>query len=164
MSVRSAPPVGGSDIQSRHSPLAILVVGTHDWAVEQSIEALEASGYRALRCHEPGEPPFPCNALIEGRTCPLDVGFDAVLTVRARPLATPTPGEMGVVCALHANVPLVVGGIVERNPFDAFAARVVDQRSDLVEAVTAVAAGPHPQSHVEDAVLDVREEPVTWRR
>ena len=60
----------------------VLVVGTDDWAIEQSAAALEEAGFGVLRCHEPGEPEFPCNALIEGRTCPLDVGFSVVATVR----------------------------------------------------------------------------------
>ena len=37
------------------------------------------AGHQVLRCHEPGESPFPCNALIAGRQCPLDVGFDSSL-------------------------------------------------------------------------------------
>ena len=69
----------------------MLVVGTDDWAIEQSAAALEEAGFGVLRCHEPGAPAFPCNALIEGRTCPLDVGFDVVATVRARPLDTHGP-------------------------------------------------------------------------
>jgi hypothetical protein len=158
MSLRSAIPVGGStNPTSRGGALTVLVVGTHDWAVEQSIDAIEAEGHATLRCHELGEPDFPCNALLEGRTCPLDVGFDVVLAVRARPLATPTTGEMGVVCGLRAGAPLVVGGIVERNPFEAFAARVVGKGADLVEALEAAvtpAGGP---------AIDVREAPAAWQ-
>ncbi|HEX5267702.1 MAG TPA: hypothetical protein VFW24_13105, partial [Acidimicrobiales bacterium] len=77
--------------------LTVLVVGTDDWATDQSAQVLEANGHRVLVCHETGEPTFPCNALIEGRTCPLDVGFEVVLTARARPSAAPTQGEMGVI-------------------------------------------------------------------
>ena len=135
--------------------MTVLVVGTHDWAIEQSVQALEASDHRTLRCHEPGEPPFPCNALIEGRTCPLDAGFDVILTVRARPLATPTAGEAGVICALRAGAPLVVGGIVDRNPYETYASRVVDHRADLVDALAA-ALEPAP-------VIDLREDPKTWQ-
>ena len=139
----------------RRRSLNVLVVGTHDWAVEQSAQAIEANEHQTLRCHEPGEPPFPCNALIEGRTCPLEVGFDVVLTVRARPLATPTAGEAGVICALRAGAPLVVGGIVDRNPYTALASRVVDQQDDLVDALTS-ALEPVP-------VIDLREEREQWR-
>lgn len=118
----------------------VLLVGTHDWAIEQSAAELEAAGCRVLRCHEPGEPTFPCNALIEGRTCPLDVGFDVVATVRARALSALTQPEFGVVCALHAGAPLVVAGVASERPFGPWTALTVEQDGDVVSACrTAVA-------------------------
>ena len=109
---RLAPAPGGSPVEEpRTGPPTVLVVGTDDWAIEQSATELEAGGCRVLRCHEPGEPAFPCNALIEGRACPLDVGFDVVVTVRARPLSEPCQAELGVICALHQGTPLVVAGV-----------------------------------------------------
>jgi len=110
------------------------VVGTDDWAIEQSATELEAAGCTVLRCHEPGEPAFPCNALLQGRTCPLDVGFDVVVTVRARPLGEPTQAELGVICALHAGVPLVVAGVVSERPFGPWTALAVEQGGDVVTA------------------------------
>src|SRR5439155_20409143 len=103
--------------------LRVLVVGTDDWAIQQAADAIEAAGHTALRCHERGERPFPCNALREGRTCPLEVGFDAVATVRARVLAEPGVQELGVVCGLRAGAPLVVAGMAHRNPFAPWTAR-----------------------------------------
>jgi len=117
----------------------VLVVGTDDWAIEQSAEALEEAGFGILRCHEPGEPEFPCNALVEGRTCPLDVGFDVVATVRARPLDTMAPGELGVVCALRHGVPLVAAGVAPDRPFGSWAAVMVEQGGELVGACEKVA-------------------------
>jgi len=117
----------------------VLVVGTDDWAIEQSAAALEEAGFGVLRCHEPGEPEFPCNALIEGRTCPLDVGFDVVATVRARPLDTMSPGELGVVCALRHGVPLVAAGVAPERPFGPWAAVTVEQGGELVGACEKVA-------------------------
>jgi hypothetical protein len=93
-----------------------------------------------LTCHEPGEPAFPCNALIEGRTCPLDAGFDVVATVRARASAAPVQAEFGVVCALRAGVPLVVAGLAPERPFGPWAAATVGQDEDLVSACRDVAA------------------------
>lgn len=133
----------------------VLVVGTDDWAVQQSAAALEEAGFGVLRCHEPGEPDFPCNALIEGRTCPLDVGFDVVATVRARPLDTMAPGELGVVCALRHGIPLVAAGVAPERPFGPWASITVGQGGELVgacekvagEALAAFAAGaPVPSS------------------
>ena len=121
-------------------PPTVLVVGTDDWAIEQSATALETGGCRVLRCHEPGEPAFPCNALVEGRTCPLDVGFDVVVTARARPLSSPSEGELGVVCALHAGAPLVVAGVGSERPFGPWAAATVEQGGDVLTACGKVAA------------------------
>ena len=115
--------------------LSVLVVGTDDWAIEQSAAALQAAGHEPLRCHEPGTPAFPCNALLPGRRCPLDIGVDAVVTSRARPVSAPTLTETGVTCALHAQVPLVVTGISDRGPFRELAARVVTSHGSVAAAV-----------------------------
>jgi hypothetical protein len=125
--------------------ITVLVVGTEDWANEQAAASLEASGHVVLRCHEPGEQPFPCNALIPGRTCPLLVGFDVVLAVRTRPAPVPSPGEIGVVCALGRNIPLVVAGLLGDKHFGEQATVVVGRNEDLVAAceVAAAMGGSH---------------------
>ena len=120
--------------------LAVLVVGTDDWAIEQSAAALQAAGHEPLRCHDPGAPSFPCNALLPGRRCPLDIGVDAVVTSRARPVSAPTVSEMGVTCALHAGVPLVVTGISDRGPFNGLASRVVTEQGHVAAAVEDVSS------------------------
>ncbi len=128
-----------SDVPEGSGAPRVLVVGTDDWAIEQSASALEEAGFGVLRCHEPGEPAFPCNALIEGRTCPLDVGFSVVATVRARPLDTMAPGEVGVICALRHGIPLVAGGVAPDRPFGPWAAVTVEQGGELVNACEKVA-------------------------
>jgi len=119
--------------------LSVLVVGTDDWAIEQSAASLQDAGHEPQRCHDPGSPAFPCNALLPGR-CPLDRGVDIVVTSRARALSAPTPSEMGVTCALHAQIPLVVTGISDRGPFTRYAARTVSERGNVAAACEAVAA------------------------
>jgi len=128
-----------------HRQITVLVVGTEDWANEQAAAALEAAGHIVLRCHEPGERPFPCNALIPGRRCPLLVGFDVVLAVRTRPAPVPSPGEIGVVCALGRNIPLVVAGLLGDKHFGEQATVVVGRNEDLVAAceVAAAMGGSH---------------------
>jgi hypothetical protein len=126
-----------SDAETR--PATALVVGTDDWAIEQLIAKLVATRHDTLRCHEPGEPAFPCNAFIEGRRCPLDVGFDVVVTVRARPLQDPAPAETGVTCALRAGIPVVVAGMIAGNPFRDVATGVVSQAGDVSAACDAAA-------------------------
>jgi len=102
-------------------------------------EALADAGSPVLRCHEPGAPAFPCNALVEGRTCPLDIGFDVVATVRARAGGAPAQSEFGVVCGVRAGVPLVVAGLAADRPFGSWAAATVEQGGDLVSTCRAVA-------------------------
>lgn len=121
--------------------VAVLVVGTDEWAIEQAAASLAVVGHRVLRCHEPGEPAFPCNALVAGRRCPLDAGASVVVTSRARPVDAPAPSEMGVICALHARIPLVVTGISRDAPFTPWASGVVTGRGDLAEAVAEAAGG-----------------------
>ena len=113
-------------------PLNVLVVGTDDWAVDQAVAALAARGHRPLTCHGSGEPAFPCNALIEGRTCPLDIGFAVVVTVRARISRIPAQAELGVICGLHAGAELVVAGVSADNPFERWSQRTVQLGGDLV--------------------------------
>ncbi len=117
----------------------VLVVGTDDWAIEQTVPTLEQHGCEVLRCHEPGEPAFPCNALIPGRTCPLDIGFEVVVNVRARALGTLSQGEFGVVCALHNEIPLVVAGVGSDHPLRPWTTRLVDRGEDIASAAKAAA-------------------------
>jgi len=138
--VSAALGIGASeDAEYRPKP-TVLVVGTDDWAIEQSAAVLEAGGCAVLRCHEPGQPAFPCNALVAGRTCPLDAGFDLVADVRARPLATLDQSEFGVICALHHGKPLVVAGVAPELPLGPWATVKVGQGGDLVSACEQVVA------------------------
>lgn len=123
----------------------VLVVGTHDWAIEQAASAIESGGCSVLRCHEPGQPSFPCNALIEGRTCPLDAGFDVVVTARARPLGSLAQSEFGVICALHHGMPLVVAGVAPERPLGPWAAEQVAQGDDLASACERAARKVEPE-------------------
>ena len=124
--------------------LSVLVVGTDDWAIEQAARSMASAGYEVLRCHEPGEPAFPCNGVRPDRVCPLDRGFAVAVTMRARPTPQPTQSEFGVTCAIRAGVPLVVGGITEGNPFKDLSHRV-DPKIDIATAV----AGAHAIRSVE---------------
>jgi hypothetical protein len=137
----SAEPVVAPSARVLDVARSVLVVGTDDWAVEQTAAQLAEAGHRVLTCHPPGQPAFPCNAMVEGRTCPLDVGFAVAVTVRARPVDTPAPGEMGVICAIRAGAPLVIAGMGGRNPFQPWAARSVGPDDSLPTVVAEVAAG-----------------------
>jgi hypothetical protein len=103
----------------------VLVVGADDWAINDATSQLQAAGRTIHRCSESAEAPFPCNALIPGRGCPLDRHeVDVVLNIRTRPEAQPTLAEMGAICGLRDGIPLVVAGISEISGFSAWAERV----------------------------------------
>lgn len=121
-------------------PTRVLLVGTDDWAVQQMGPSLERDGLEVLRCHEPGDPAFPCNALRPEGVCPLDVGFDVVVTMRARSFERLAEGEFGVVCGLRTGRPLVVAGVAVDNPLSAWTAQVVERGGDVSSAVRAALA------------------------
>jgi len=134
--------------------LTALVVGTDDWAADQAAGALRRGGATVLRCHEPGEPAFPCNAFIPGRVCPLTQGFDVAVTARARSSRSTEPGEVGAVCALRTGHPLVVAGVTASNPFASVAVTEVGEAGDLVTACrAAVGTEVAPDS---ESVIDLR--------
>jgi hypothetical protein len=151
------PPAGGRR--------PVLVLGTDDWAVEQAVTVLSEAGHEVLTCHPPGQPAFPCNALVQGRTCPLDVGFDVVVNIRARPVDIPTLGEIGVVCGLHAGAALVTAGMGGRNPFAGWATRTVGEGNDLSAVVGEVLAARAQATTAieadlrERATLDLADDP-----
>lgn len=127
--------VGEGHLSPVPSPArTVLVVGTDQWAIDQAVGQLRAADRQVQRCHEPGEATFPCNALRPGRRCPIDVGVDVVLDMRARPVNPPALNEFGAVCALHAGVPLVVAGVPGDSGFGPWAATTVENGVELADA------------------------------
>ncbi len=103
----------------------VLVVGRDDWAIDDAIAQLHAAGRVTHRCSETAEAPFPCNALIPGRGCPLNQhDVDLVLDIRNRPGVQPTIAEFGAICGLRDGLPLVVAGITEVTGFESWSERV----------------------------------------
>jgi hypothetical protein len=103
----------------------VLVVGADDWAIGDAAVQLHAAGRVVHRCCESVESPFPCNALIPGRGCPLDHHpVDVVVNIRSHPGVQPTVGEMGAICGLREGLPLVVAGMSDVSGFGPWAERV----------------------------------------
>jgi hypothetical protein len=123
-------PVDLADLEDGDHPkraiaAEVLVVGQDDWAIHDATSQLRTAGRTVHRCSESTESPFPCNALIPGRGCPLDRNqVDVVLNIRTRPEAQPTLAEMGAICGLRDGIPLVMAGLSEMSGFSAWAERV----------------------------------------
>jgi hypothetical protein len=113
--------------------LNVLVLESDRGAADRAIADLTAAGHRVARCHDGEAPAFPCAALEGG--CPLhNEVIDVALTVRRHPRSQPAPQEDGVTCALRTHVPLVVAGATALNPFDDYAAEIVNDPDDIVAA------------------------------
>jgi hypothetical protein len=123
--------------------MRVLVVESDRSAADRAVTDLQAAGHHVVRCHETDLPAFPCNALCDKGTCPIetDQGVDVVLDYRARPYPKPTAFEDGVSCSLRHHIPLVVAGTSALNPFDKWTTAVAD-KDDIVQACELAAAAP----------------------
>jgi hypothetical protein len=122
--------------------LNVMVLESEHRAADEAEQELADAGHVVLRCHEPGEPMFPCRGLVDASTCPLRSHvIDVALTVRSRVRSQPAPSEDGVRCALMSRVPLVVAGPRVLDPYDGLETRALDRTFDVVasceEAATA---------------------------
>ena len=109
------------------APAEVLVVGTEEWSIAAAARELSEAGHVVHRCCDTVERPFPCNALVPGRGCPLDTSaVRVVLDVRGRPHGAVGLDEVGAICGLRAGLPLVLAGFHAASPLAAFATLVPD--------------------------------------
>lgn len=126
--------------------MQVLVVGTTPSGVEPAVTQLEAAGHTVARCHEAGADAFPCQALSESGTCPLEgPPIDVVVTVRNHAWPRPSPFEDGALCALRRQIPLVVAGVTALQPFERWSPRTVEKGEDLAQVCVESATAPLPQ-------------------
>jgi hypothetical protein len=125
--------------------LNVMVLESEHRAADEAEQELAEAGHVVLRCHEPGEPTFPCRGLVDESTCPLHSHvIDVALTVRSRVRSQPAPSEDGVRCALMSRVPLVVAGPSALDPYDGLETRALDRTYDVVATCEAAAAAELP--------------------
>jgi hypothetical protein len=137
--------------------LNVLVLESDGGAADMAATTLVDAGHHVVRCHEGGHAAFPCNALTEGRSCPLeDTAVDVALDVRLHARTHPTATEDGAVCAVRQHVPLVVAGPDVLNPFEEFATENIGRDGDIVATIERVARSPLPQ-HTDAAARAMRE-------
>jgi hypothetical protein len=133
------------ELVPKTSASEMLVVGGDDWALTEVSEEIVAKGRGAHRCHDSAENPFPCNAMVEGRGCPLDLhDVDVVVVVRSRPETNPTFSEMGAVCGLRDGLPVVLAGMSTGSPFAPWAVKVPPDGDVVATCDQAVAEQQKP--------------------
>ena len=117
------------------TPLTVMVLESHRDVAARASSKLTARGHTVRRCHEPGEPSFPCNGLGDGSGCPLDGAVDVALVVRRGVTPRPTGDEDGVTCALRAGLPLVEDGSDLLDPYAPMLTARVWTGDDVAEVV-----------------------------
>ncbi len=100
--------------------LDVLILESRNGAARHHAEALRDAGHRVHLCHDDGSFDFPCRAITDGETCPIDQGIDVALVVRRGVNPKPTPGEQGVSCAIRAGIPVVEDGPTVLDPYEPF--------------------------------------------
>ena len=112
----------------------VLVVGSEEWGIADASAQLRSAGRVVHRCSDNAVAPFPCNAMIPGRGCPLDQHeVDVVVTIRSRADTEPAISEMGAICGLRDGIPLVIGGLADMSPFAPFGDKI-PSKGDVVSA------------------------------
>ena len=107
-------------------------------------DELERAGHRVHRCHDAGEPAFPCRGIADAADCPLDGPIDVVLVVRPHVHPNPSVLEDGVACAIRAGVPVVEDGSSILDPFAPWVTSRVGDGSVTEACEQAAALGYEP--------------------
>jgi len=127
--------------------MRVLVLEAEPGAADRAAAALEAASHTVDRCHDAGATGFPCRAVDGTGPCPLETQPVAVaLTVRPSGSSVGAI-EDGVACAIRANVPLVVAGETDDNPYAQWTAAIAPgaHDEDVVAACERAAAAPLPR-------------------
>ncbi len=138
--------------------MRVMLLESDRRSADDAVRALRDAGHDVVRCHEVDLPSFPCNALCDEQTCPLEggEGVDVVLDHRAHPYPRPTSFEDGVVCAIRRHIPLVVSGTSALNPFSPWTTAVTHRGDDDVVEACELAADANLVQLAEPALAEVR--------
>lgn len=124
--------------------LDVLVLENGPGGARSAVEELEAAGHRVHRCHEAGQPAFPCRGVVEPSDCPLEGPIDVALVVRHHVHPQPSPLEDGVSCALRIGVPVVEEGPGILDPYEPWITTRVQGTSVAEACEQAVELGYQP--------------------
>lgn len=126
--------------------MRVLLVGTLPSAIDRTEAVLRSGGHEVVHCRDEHVGTFPCTALTERGSCPLEAAaVDVVVTARDRAWPRPSPLEDGAICGIHRFVPLVVHGTTVLEPFEQWAVAETTTEDELLGAVEAAAGAPLPE-------------------
>lgn len=121
----------GSVITSADRPiLDVLLIESQAHVGDEVARQLAVAGHRVHRCQDQDSPDFPCRALTQPGSCPLDGHIDVAVITRGLDEPRPTRREGGVTCAVRARVPLVEVGSGLVDPFARWVTLRVDPATD----------------------------------
>lgn len=121
--------------------MKILVMESDPHAADDAVAALRRAGHAVATCFEQGLGDGLCRAMLAGDRCPFDAGgVEVALVVREHAWPTSRPRERGVVCALRADVPVVVAGVLALDPYERWEAASVEGGRAVVETCEAARA------------------------
>ena len=112
--------------------LNVLLVETGPHDGDRAAAQLRQAGHVVHRCYDEDAADFPCHALVEPDTCPLDGHIDVAVLARRPHEPLPTRREEGIACAIRAGVPIVEEGSERMDPFAPWVTTRVPQGSDNV--------------------------------
>lgn len=121
----------------------VLVLG--DVASDDAAVVLAEHGHRVHRCHEVGEPAFPCVGVTDPGSCPLVGTIDVALLVRRGIQPRPLAEEAGAACAIRAGIPIVEDGLDVHDPYASWITARVGIDRDLVTECLLAAETKHDE-------------------
>ncbi len=127
-----------------NATLDVLVLENGPGGARAAIDELEAAGHRVHRCHELGQPRFPCRGVVDPKDCPLEGPIDVALVVRHHVHPQPSSLEDGVSCALKAGIPVVEEGPSILDPYDPWITARVEGQSVVTACEEAVEKAYEP--------------------
>jgi hypothetical protein len=134
-----------------------MLVGTLPGAIDRTEEVLRSGGHEVVHCRDEHAGTFPCTALTDRGSCPLEAAsVDVVVTARDRAWPRPSPLEDGAICGIHRFVPLVVHGTTALDPFERWAVAETTTDEELLGAVERAADAPLPE-HGATATTTMRD-------
>lgn len=137
--------------------MRVMLVGTLPGAIDRTEEVLRSGGHEVVHCRDEHAGTFPCTALTDRGSCPLEVAsVDVVVTARDRAWPRPSPLEDGAICGIHRFVPLVVHGTTALDPFERWAVAETTTDEELLGAVERAAGAPLPE-HGATATATMRD-------